>query len=350
MNTLIRLFCLVPALAALLQAVPAGAAARKEWVTVVVSAAGDCTLGRDLRGGYSNSIAYYFDNNEPDYFFRNVAGIFAKDDLTIVNLEGPLTDAEEAPDKQFIFKGPPEYIEILNHSNVNAVNLANNHSRDYGERGYNDTVELLKANAIGHFGIGTPCLMEVKGVLVGMLGYSGFGTHPLNVLGRDIDILREQGAALVIVSFHWGIEREYYPSDTQERLGRGAIDRGADLVIGHHPHVLQGIEKYKGKYIVYSLGNFCYGGNRNPDDKDTMIFRQAFTFVGGKLGKSPYIDIIPARISSAQDRNNFQPTPLYGLEGKRVLRRIFEFSSPWGDLDNENNYRTFLIATRRGGY
>ena len=89
--------------------------------------------------------------------------------------------------------------------------------------------------------------------------------------------MKKAGAQIIIVNFHWGIEKQYTPDENQKALAHLAIDEGADLVIGHHPHVLEGIEKYNGKYICYSLGNFCFGANRNPKDKDTMIFQQTFT-------------------------------------------------------------------------
>ena len=112
----------------------------------------------------------------------------------------------------------------------------------------------------------------------------------------------------------------------QENIARYAIDNGADLVLGHHPHVLQGIENYKGKYIVYSLGNFVFGGNKNPSDKDTMIFRETFTFQEGKLMDTKY-EIIPCSLSSRTDLNDYQPTLLEGEEKTRVLKKVFENST-----------------------
>ncbi|MFR5582577.1 MAG: CapA family protein [[Clostridium] scindens] len=138
--------------------------------------------------------------------------------------------------------------------------------------------------------------------------------------------LKEAGAQLIIVNFHWGIEREYLPNDTQKKLAHLAIDEGADLVIGHHPHVLQGVEKYKDKYIAYSLGNFCFGGNSNPEDKDTMIFQQTFTFKKGVVQKNDDIQMIPCSLSSATGYNDYCPTPLEGDSKQRVLDKIEEYS------------------------
>ena len=133
-------------------------------------------------------------------------------------------------------------------------------------------------------------------------------------------------AKIIIASFHWGIEKEYYPEARQKNLGRCAINSGASLVLGHHPHRLQGIEKYKGRYIVYSLGNFCFGGHTNPDDKDSMIFQQTFYVKNGKLLKNNDAKVIPCSISSVSYTNNFQPTVLKGNSKKRVLNKINKLS------------------------
>ena len=141
------------------------------------------------------------------------------------------------------------------------------------------------------------------------------------------------------MNFDTFVSEELYPEDYQTTLGRKCIDWGADLVIGHHPHVLQGIDQYKGKYIIYSLGNFCFGANRNPKDKDTMIFQQTFTLkpsgdTAESKGRFTVVPgeakIIPCSISSITSRNNFQPTPLSGENAKRVIGRINEYSAAYG--------------------
>ena len=132
---------------------------------------------------------------------------------------------------------------------------------------------------------------------------------------------------LVIICFHWGDEGKYYPNKTQVAIGRYAVDEGADLVLGTHPHVIEGIEKYNGKYIVYSLGNFIFGGNRNPSDKDAFIFQQTFTFDEAKsLIESSNMNLIPISISSVKERNDFRPVILEGSEKDRVLKKIDDLS------------------------
>lgn len=300
---------------------------------VTISAAGDFTLGTDENFDYSTSLpARYEEVQDPGYFLQNVKDIFASDDLTIVNLEGPLTTSEERADKQFSFKGDPSYTEILTSGSVEACNLANNHSKDYGIQGYEDTIANVEAAGIKTFGYERTAIWETNGVKVGLAGVYELaeGMDCQDDMTATIQSLKDAGADLVIVSFHWGVEKENYPDETQQTLAHAAIDQGADLVLGHHPHVLQGIEKYQGKYIVYSLGNFCFGGNKNPSDKDTMIFQQTFTLENGEVVEDDAINIIPCRISSEDDYNNYQPTPAEGEEAQRILGRIQEYSQGFG--------------------
>ena len=145
-------------------------------------------------------------------------------------------------------------------------------------------------------------------------------------LKDNIAKVKADGADLIIAIFHWGNERETVPDYNQMTLAHAAIDNGADLVIGHHPHVLQGIEEYRGKYIAYSLGNFCFGGNSAPSDMDTMIFQQTFTIRNGEVLADQNINLIPCSISSEAGFNNYQPTPSEGSEAERIRQKIEERS------------------------
>ena len=298
-------------------------------VSITISAAGDCTLGTDEYFDPSTSLNAYYDSNGPAYFFQNVKSIFEADDLTIVNMEGTLTEETTRQDKTYAFKGPAEYTQILTDGDVEAANLANNHSHDYGDKSYTDTIAALDAAGITNFGYDRTAVMDVNGVKVGLVGTyelaEGMGCEDEMI--SNIKAVEDQGAQIVIVSFHWGIERENYPTENQVNLAHSAIDNGADLVLGHHPHVLEGIEVYNGKNIVYSLGNFCFGGNSDPSDKDTMIFQQTFTVQDGELVEDNVTNIIPCSISSDSSYNNYQPTPLEGDEADRVKGRIDEYSS-----------------------
>ena len=146
-------------------------------------------------------------------------------------------------------------------------------------------------------------------------------------LKQNIAKVKQDGAQLIVVIFHWGNEKEEVPDENQKTLGHLAIDEGADLVCGHHPHVLQGIEEYKGKNIVYSLGNFCFGGNAYPSDMDTIIFQQTFTIDQNGVKDDNVTNIIPCSISSDSDYNNYQPTPAEGEEATRIMQKIQKRSS-----------------------
>ena len=252
--------------------------------------------------------------------------IFSEDDLTIVNLEGPLTNRGKKADKEFAIRGDPAYVQILTSGSVEAVNLANNHTYDYGQAGYDQTIEVLSSAGIDYFGNGKIAYKQVKDVKVAMIGMSGWYNNAANrnSLTQAIQQAKAQ-ADLVVVMFHWGVERENYANNQQQGLAYHAIDTGADLVVGSHPHVIQGIETYKGKHIVYSLGNFSFGANRNPDDKDTFIFQQTFKLTEDGI-ESIGSQVIPCSISSVTDRNNYQPRPLEGAEGERVMNRLITYS------------------------
>lgn len=299
-------------------------------VQLTVSAIGDCTLGTDVNFDSSTSFVTKYETvNDPGYFFQGVKSVLEADDLTIANMEGTLTTETMRADKQFAFKGDPSYAKILTEGSVEAANLANNHSKDYGEKSYQDTIQALEQEKIVTFGYERTAVVDIKGIKVGLLGTyelaQGIGSK--EGMEENIKKLQNEGAQLIIASFHWGNEKHTSPDEVQVQLAHAAIDAGADLVLGHHPHVLQGIEEYKGKNIVYSLGNFCFGGNKNPSDKDTMIFQQTFTFENGTLKDDNVHEIIPCTISSSDQRNDYQPTIAQGSRKEQILKRIESYSS-----------------------
>ena len=298
-------------------------------VSITVSVVGDCTLGTDENFNYARSLNAYYEKYGPEYFLKNVKPIFEADDLTIANLEGTFTNSTSRVDKTYAFKGPAEFVNILTSSSVESVTVANNHSRDYGPQSLTDTKATLDAAGVIHFGYDETSVVDVNGIKVGLIGIYELIDH----IGRAQQVkdhiakVKSEGADVVIVIFHWGIERDAAPNSHQTMLARLAIDEGADLVCGHHPHVLQGIEVYKGKNIVYSLGNFCFGGNSNPSDKDTMIFQQTFTFTKDGMKEDNVTNVIPCSLSSEKSRNNYQPTPATGEEAARILKKIEDRSA-----------------------
>ena len=299
-------------------------------VTITLSAAGDTTLGGDRRWAGYNAFMREFENSGRDHshFLRNIAHIFYESCLSIVNLEGTLTYATEHMDKPFVFRGPPHFAQILSSSHVDAVTISNNHTIDFGQRGYDDTVEALRAEDIVYFGNEFKTIMEVNGIQVGMFGYRIWHdtAENRNRIRAAITNLQDRGAQLVIAYFHWGVERENRPEQYQINIGRYAIRNGADLVLGAHPHVIQGIEEYMGRFIVYSLANFSFGGNANPPDQDSFIFQQTFSFYDGVLLPDIDKNVIPVFVSSVRYRNDFQPTVAEGADAERILARIERYS------------------------
>lgn len=299
-------------------------AAESETTFITLSAAGDCTLGIDSR--YSHNFNKYYKKKGDRYFLKKVSPIFSQDDITIVNFEGTLTANKKRARKTFTFKGPKKYASILKKGSVEVVNLANNHSKDYGKSSLTDTQSTLRKNNIGYCRSTVISYQTVNDVKMAFLGFNALERITKSQIRSGIVQAKKNKAKIIVVSFHWGVERKYYPNAKQKSLGRYAIDCGASLVLGHHPHVLQGIEKYNGRYIVYSLGNFCFGGNSNPKDKDTMIFQQKFSIKNGKLQPENNAKIIPCSLSSHKKTNDFQPRILSGSEKKRLIKKMNKLS------------------------
>lgn len=298
-------------------------------VTVKISAIGDCTLGSDTNFRGNTFTSVYNKENNPGYFFAGVKEFLSNDDITIANLEGPLSENGTKADKKFAFRGKPEYTKILTEGSVEAVNLANNHSMDYGKVSFEDTKKYLKESNVEYFGYDNKSIIEKNGIKIGLLGYKGWNNNETirKDIENDIKNLKKE-VNMVVVSFHWGDEGASTPNKTQKTLGRHAVDSGADLVLGHHPHVIQGIEDYNGKSIVYSLGNFCFGGNTNPKDKDSFIFKQNFTFDANKnLVKISHNETIPVSISSSKNKNDYRPSILDGSDKEKVQDKIDERSA-----------------------
>jgi poly-gamma-glutamate capsule biosynthesis protein CapA/YwtB (metallophosphatase superfamily) len=306
---------------------PTGAKESAGSATITISAVGDCTLGSDYRvAGAEGTFHLAMDRAGNDFAvpFANVVGVLGADDLTIANLETPLSRAKPAVDHTFVFNGKPEYAKILAKGSVELVNLANNHTGDFGAEGAKQTVEAVEKAGVGAFGNGRVDRRMVKGVEVVNMGYLGGGKGTRERVVKDVK-KHKRTDNLVIVSFHWGVEGLNVPVDDQRKMARAVIDAGADLILGHHPHVLQGIETYRGKHIVYSLANFVFGGHSNPADKDSMIYQEVFALEGGRV-VSKENRVLPVRISSVKTHNDFRPVLLEGAEKERVLARVKAYS------------------------
>lgn len=295
---------------------------------IILTFGGDVTFGYKNGEDYKGSMPYFLEQNNMDFslIFSNVYDIFSNDDLTMVNLETTITDATKKKDKTYTFRAPYEYVEILTAGSIEAVSIANNHAMDYFEQGRIDTTRTLLENNIIISGENYAGSIEIKGIKIGILSYVTFqtGYNYKSAIERDIEYMKKSHD-VVIVSMHWGRETIYIADRGQEELAHKMIDLGADLVIGHHPHVIQGIENYKGRYIVYSLGNCSFGGNSSPFNDDILLFQQKFKLT--QYGVEPSdAKVIPCRVSSQRNINDFMPTPFEGEEKVRVLNRVVEFS------------------------
>ena len=258
---------------------------------------GDCTLGCTPEGYYAPVCFIKTVNGDYKYPFQNVLSYFENDEFTMVNLEGTLTKDGVRQQKSFTFLGPPDYVNILTENSVEAVTLANNHSWDFGEFGYITTKRTLDDAGIPYVETNDTAIFTTKnGLKIGVYGTVYYK--------MDMDDMLEG-----IFAPHWGAEGYYYANEIQTEFAHAAIDAGADIVYGSHPHVLQPIETYGDGIICYSLGNFCFGGNSNPDDYDTVIFQQeVLRDAEGNVRLGETI-LTPSCLSSTQGRNNYQPTP-----------------------------------------
>ncbi|MBQ9299856.1 MAG: CapA family protein [Clostridia bacterium] len=283
-------------------------------VIITLSAVGDVTIGRNVQSSstiFQKEMARQGD--DINFIFRNIKGIFESDDLTIVNFEGVLADSYSIPSRKrensFLFLAPPSYASVLSDNSVEVATIENNHIDDFGDQGRADTQAALDAVGVQWADEFHRTVYESQGIRVAVLAYKTFDyyTTLFEKVPREIAEARRE-ADLVVCCFHWGAEKDYAPNANQQKLGRLAIDSGADLVIGHHSHRINPIEQYNGKYIVYSVGNFSFAGNSKPDDMSTFIFQTRFRIKEGEIIANPF-RIIPCRISSKANENDFAPTP-----------------------------------------
>lgn len=284
--------------------------------------AGDCTFGSNPKNRYA---LYSFENTVGEnwaYPFANVRSYFESDDCTMVNLEGTLTETGHRIPKAFNFKGSPEYVKILTENSIEAVSLANNHSMDYGKEGYENTVATLNAAGI-LFAETNNCTVFTteSGLTIGVYG-TVYYSMDVEDMVAEISAMKESGVDLIIFAPHWGAEDYYKPNNVQEDAGHAAIDAGALIVWGSHPHVLQPVETYNGGIIYYSMGNFSFGGNLYPRDYDTVLIQQeVIRYPDGEvtLGETT---IVPCSVTSEKGHNNFQPTPCE--EGSEQYTRVLK--------------------------
>lgn len=266
---------------------------------ITLTFVGDCMLATDRGGEWDGSFNLLAKQVEPTYFLENFIELFENDDWTIANLENVFTDDPNIKTRAkgytpaYWYKSGTENTAILTESSVEVVSLANNHCDDYGTKGLADTREALDGAGVIWGDNDNMVILEKDGYKIAVycctFYYSGYDT----LISKK---LAETEADYKIVYFHGGTERVHEPDAWKASGARRMIDNGADLVIGGHPHVLQPVEIYKGKTIVHSLGNFCFGGSRSEENR-TMVYRLYLTFTDGVL-TAEADEIIPCYLYS----------------------------------------------------
>jgi poly-gamma-glutamate capsule biosynthesis protein CapA/YwtB (metallophosphatase superfamily) len=322
--------------------------------SVLIAAAGDTVLGFNLEAHYDAQLQAGANPEQlRQLYFAGVADLLSRADLALVNLECPLTDRGVLISKNFNFRARPELVEILKAGSIDVVTLANNHTMDYGPIGMEDTMDTLTDADIAHFGAGMtlpearmPAIVERRGLKIGFLGYyfqtaadileprELFATETTpGVAGCYVDFrciqqqVKEDVSRLlprvdsVIPYFHWGREGSTKVQAYQMALAHLCIDLGCKAVLGAHPHRLQGIEIYRGAPIFYSLGNFVYGGRKDPQDKLSAV---ALLQIG--LDRSVTAEIVPIQTTRWPEAP-YQPFMLVGAEKDEALRRIAALSA-----------------------
>ena len=293
--------------------------------SVVITFGGDCVLGgRESYYKREDTLIHRLDTEEGFNPFSGLAGIFEKDDMTVINLECVLQDDANNEDtsKAWRFRGLTDYAGILPGGSVEMVNIANNHTIDYGETGYQSTLRALDGYALT-VGNGLIQVVEMKGHLFGFGGCreTTYLRDP-SVIEKDIGKMKDLGAEVIIYQCHWGKEYDVHRSALQTAMARACVRAGANLVIGHHPHVVQGMDLIEGVPVVYSLGNLVFGGTISLTTFDALVVQAAFQFTEDKLQES--IRLIPVTTSSsaAENRNDYCPVPASAENRNRILNQI----------------------------
>ena len=286
---------------------------------------GDMILASDVAVA-SNAGRFndYFNRCGTDYFLQNVRHIFESDDFTIANVENVFTDRQLTPKVKdytpaFWFSSKTSHINILSGSGVEGAFLANNHTYDYGNEGYNDTVSTVRNAGMIHGDANNTMYFEKGGYIVAVVCSGLWGEYQANTIINQLHEAQNYSHYQVVL-FHGGTEKIHAPEEWKKRAARKFVDNGADLVVGGHPHVLQPREIYNGVEIIYSIGNFCYGGSLIPENR-TIIYQMNLTVDLNQTLISSASNIIPCYVYTGSV-NNYQPTI---VDDEAIKQRILDF-------------------------
>ncbi len=330
---------IVPTAAPEPTAEPVAEAPVKDANTVTLSFVGDCSIGDSAQYTTAKS-SYHTCINQNGYAwpFSLVKDYLANDDLTVANLEVVFTTRTRHQDKMYYLKGDPSFVNVLTEGSIEMVNTVNNHCMDFMNDGYVDSLATLDSAGVKHFGTINPGLanphddlglVNVNGILFGFVGWSYPQEYDLRNISNRIVQLKSQGAEVVVVSLHWGRETYMTPESWQYTFARNVLDAGADLVWGHHPHVIQPIAIYGGKPILFSTGNFTFGtmSDVNPA---TGIFQLTYekTAAGPALKE---LKVIPCTTQKSPD---FRPKELTEQKDRLQVFKYLTFKKAPYMLEN----------------
>lgn len=301
--------------------------------TYTISFIGDCTLASSQ---YNNDFEKKM-NGDYSYPFKNTVKYFKNDNLTVANLECSFSDKNMTSDGTFYFLAPTSFANILVDGSVEFVTTANNHRHDFAEAGIADTEAALDAVGVNHAGENETYIYDMDGVKVGFYCLFNRLVPTTSLVTKGIESLRAQGAEYIICALHWGVEGSYKVTADQKSVAHAAIDAGANVVYGSHPHVLQPIEEYDGGLILYSMGNWSFGGNTSPRDRDTAIVQlKVIKNPNGTLTTGEY-EVIPCCLSSVPSVNDYCPTP-YEKDSEEYKRTLTKLDGTWTGKDLNVDY------------
>lgn len=292
---------------------------------LVLTMIGDCTLASSQ---YNDDYEKVMDG-DCTWPFSGAIQYLAQDDFTLANLECAFSDEPMVGAYTFYFYGPSSHAEILNEGSVECVTMGNNHTEDFGQQGIDSTHDALDAAYIPYIDADGCRIFDVEGMQLGI--YVAPYMPTVEDVTEGVAALQQDGADFIVVCAHWGNEGTYHPTDEQQEVGHAAIDAGADVVYGTHPHVLQPVEAYGDGYILYSLGNFSFGGNTAPRDRDTAIVQVTIQLQRDGSYVLSELACIPFCLSSTPKVNDYRPEPYE--EGTEEYQRVLSkldgtFSGP----------------------
>ena len=304
---------------------------------ITVTFTGDCTLGCDPRErGKETGFEYYISQYGYEYPFALVRELFSEDDVTVVNLEGTFHDSDAGQQKKtYNFRGPSDYAAILPLSSIEAVSLGNNHTMDYGEAGFISTANALEKNGVAWFG-NTECsektwIYEKDGVKLGFVSinisywwHEGKGLQ----LKQTLADLKAAGCSAIIGCMHGGLEYKTHHESNQEKLADALLKNGADIVVGNHPHIIQGMRVQSGKTTLWSLGNFCFGGNSQVRSRPALVARITLSFDESSRYLGHQVNLLPVHISGDAVQNDYQPRLVSGADAQKAIEAVRADSQP----------------------